>query len=156
MTWEWDGSTPKQQHLSEVAAELTEIYSASTLTTSWLMPWPDRSHDSILFSLLSRSAAKIAHQPSVPRLLPRRLQATDAQLSLGLNPVSHGTPLQALQKASISQTKHFQALFSQHFKESTQEASMPQNKSVAEQAGCKPSRARIQQCTMKCQWGLTV
>ena len=140
MTWEWDGSTPKQQHLSEVAAELTKRYSASTLTTSWLMPWPDRSHDSILFSLLSRSAAKIAHQPSVPRLLPRRLQATDAQLSLGLNPVFHGTPLQALQKSSTSESKHFtnQAL------PSTVQPALQREHSgmydAAKQVGCRASR----------------
>ena len=51
-------------YLSEVTAVLTETYSASTLAISALMPCLDRSHDSILFSLLSRSAAKMVHQPS--------------------------------------------------------------------------------------------
>ena len=54
---------------------LTETYSASTLAISRLIFWPERSHDSILFSLLSRSALKIAHQPSVPSELLRKLQS---------------------------------------------------------------------------------
>ena len=61
--------------MSEVIAVLTETYSASTFAILLLMFWPDRSHDSILLSLLSRRAAKTAHQPSVPMLLPRRLRA---------------------------------------------------------------------------------
>ena len=60
-------------HLSERTAVLTEMYSASTLAISGLIDWLERSHDSILLSLLSRSAAKMVHQPSVPRLLLRRL-----------------------------------------------------------------------------------
>ena len=60
-------------HLSDLSAVLTETYSASTLAISTSMPWSRRSQDSILLSLLSRSAAKMAHQPSVWRLLPRKL-----------------------------------------------------------------------------------
>ena len=60
-------------HLSEWTAVLTEMYSASTLAISGLIDWKERSHDSILLSLLSHSAAKLVHQPSVPRLLSRRL-----------------------------------------------------------------------------------
>ena len=60
-------------HLSERTVVLTERYSASTLAISGLISSPDRSHDSILLSLLSRSAAKMAHQPSVLRLLSRKL-----------------------------------------------------------------------------------
>ena len=56
---------------------LAETYSASTLAISGLIPCSDKSHDSILFALLSRSAEKIAHQPSVPRLLARRLRARE-------------------------------------------------------------------------------
>ena len=61
-------------YLSEVTAVLTETYSASTFAISALMLWRDRSHDAILFALLSRNALKIAHQPCVPRLLSRRLR----------------------------------------------------------------------------------
>ena len=64
-------------YLSEVTAVLTETYSASTFAISALMLWPDRSHDAILFALLSRNALKIAHQPCVPRLLSRRLPMRD-------------------------------------------------------------------------------
>ena len=56
-------------HLTEWTAVLTERYSASTLATSTLILCPESSHDSILFSLLSRNAAKMAHQPSVPSWL---------------------------------------------------------------------------------------
>ena len=62
-------------YLREVIAMLTETYSASTLAISGLIFWPDRSHDLILFSLLSRSTLKIAHQPSVPSELLRKLQS---------------------------------------------------------------------------------
>ena len=54
---------------------LTETYSASNLTISGLIFWSDRSHDLILFSLLSWSALKIAHQPSVPSEFSRKLQS---------------------------------------------------------------------------------
>ena len=54
-------------------AVLTETYSASALAASGSMPCPDRSHDSILLAVLSRSALKIAHQAWLPRLLLRRL-----------------------------------------------------------------------------------
>ena len=47
-------------YLSEVTAVLTETYSASTFAISALMSWPDRSHDAILFALLSR---KGSHPP---------------------------------------------------------------------------------------------
>ena len=57
----------------EVIVMLTETYSASTLTISGLIFCFDRSHDLILFSLLSWSALKIAHQPSVPSELLRKL-----------------------------------------------------------------------------------
>ena len=64
-------------YLSEVTAVLAETYSASTFAISALMLWRDRSHDAILFALLSRNALKIAHQPCVPRLLSRRLRMRD-------------------------------------------------------------------------------
>ena len=62
-------------YLREVIAMLTETYSASTLAISGLIFWFDRSHDLILFSLLSRSALKIAHQPFVPSELSHKLQS---------------------------------------------------------------------------------
>ena len=63
------GPTKLRDKLSEVIAVLTETYSANTLAISALIPWLDKSHDSILLPLLSRSAAKMAHQPSVRRSL---------------------------------------------------------------------------------------
>ena len=60
--------------MSEVIAVLTETYSASALAISESMRCCDRSHDSILLALLSRRALKIAHQPSRPSRLSRRLQ----------------------------------------------------------------------------------
>mmetsp|Transcript_37597 Transcript_37597/g.118281 ORF Transcript_37597/g.118281 Transcript_37597/m.118281 type:complete len:208 (+) Transcript_37597:425-1048(+) len=71
-----------------VSTALAERYSTSTLAISALMPWPERSHDSILFSLLSRSAAKIAHQPSVPSELPRSLMLFSTALTARAPPIA--------------------------------------------------------------------
>ena len=60
-------------YLSDLSAVLAETYSASTLAISTSMRSKERSQDSILFSLLSRSAPKIAHQLTVPSLLSRKL-----------------------------------------------------------------------------------
>ena len=67
--------------MSVFSAVLAETYSASTLAISTLMLSFCRSHDSSLLSLLSRSAAKIAHQPLVPRSLSRKLPGGENKVS---------------------------------------------------------------------------
>ena len=68
-------------HLRDFSAVLAETYSASTFVISTSMLSFCRSHDSSLLSLLSRSAAKTAHQPSVPRLLLRKLPDGENKVS---------------------------------------------------------------------------
>ena len=69
----YDVAAVKAAHLREVIAALAATYSESAFVTSGVIPWLERSHASTLFALLSRSAVKIAHQPSEPKPLSRRL-----------------------------------------------------------------------------------